>query len=215
MTIKLNSTTYAVLALLSRRPWTAYELAKHMRSSLVHAFNGRAASHLYAEARNLKKQGLADVDVQYTGRRKSQRYSITEQGRTVLASWLRKGPSTPFQDEWETMLRVIFHDQGDREGLLDALACMQEELRAFLRNAAEGMGQVLLKDAFQPHFLLNAEVMELVVSIQAARLAWLRQLSERVERGEILVAEDSIPAARNRYLELHHRVLSLLAETSR
>lgn len=214
MAAKLNSTAYAVLALLSRRPWTAYELAKHMRTSVVNVFNGRVASQLYAEARNLKKQGLANVDEQYNGRRKSQLYSITAEGRAALARWLREGPSAPFQDDWETMLRVIFHDQGDREGLLNALASMQEDLRVFLRGAAEGIGQVLLNDNFQPHFLLNAEVMELSVSIQATRLAWIKQLREQIENGESLAGENTISTARARYLELNHRILSLLAETS-
>jgi len=214
MAAKLNSTAYAVLALLSRRPWTAYELAKHMRNSVVNVFNGRVASQLYAEARNLKKLGLANVDEQYNGRRKSQLYSITEEGRAALGRWLREGPSAPFQDDWESMLRVIFHDQGDREGLLDALASMQEDLRVFLRGAAEGFGQVLLDDNFQAHFLLNAEVMELSVSIQATRLAWIKQLRKQIENGETLVGESTIPTARARYLALNHRILSLLAETN-
>lgn len=210
---KLNSTAYALLGLLARRPWTAYDLAKYMRSGLANAFNARAASQLYAEAKRLNKQGFADISVQYNGRRKSQLYSITESGRAALKTWLESGPSATFQDEWETMLRLIFQDQGSVAGMEDVLSQMEQEIRQYLLEIAEKVGNVLVNDRFAPHFLLNAEVLDLLVSIQELRLTWLKQLRQRLKDPTPLTGPETINPARNRYLQTHHRVVALLTDT--
>jgi len=41
--MRLSTTSYAILGLLDLRPWTAYELTKHMRRNL-HYFFPRAES---------------------------------------------------------------------------------------------------------------------------------------------------------------------------
>lgn len=209
---KLNSTAYALLGLLSRQPWTAYELAKHMQVSVLNAFNSRVASYLYAEAKRLHKQGLVAVSEEFHGRRKRQLYTITEAGRAALTEWLESGATAPFRDEWETMLRLLFQDQGSSEGLLDTLARMEGEIRDYLRDAAEKIGQVLVDDAFQPQSLLNAQAVEFLVSTLELRLAWVRAFRRMVEELPAVTGPDIRAQARASYLESHRRLVTLLGE---
>ena len=54
----LTSTSYAILGLLSLRPWTTYELAQQMQRALGQ-FWPRAESKLYEEPKKLVEHGLA------------------------------------------------------------------------------------------------------------------------------------------------------------
>ena len=209
---KLNSTAYALLGLLSRQPWTAYELAKYMQVSVLNAFNGRVASYLYAEAKRLHQQGLVAVSEEFQGRRKRQLSTITEAGREALAEWLAGGTTAPFRDEWETMLRLLFQDQGSNEGLLDTLARMEDEIRDYLRDAAAKIGQVLVDDAFQPQSLLNAKAVEFLVSTLELRLAWVRAFRRLAEELPAVTGPDIRAQARASYLESHRRLVTLLGE---
>ncbi len=53
----LTSTSYAILGLLSLRPWTTYELAQQMQRALGQ-FWPRAESKLYEEPKKLVEHGL-------------------------------------------------------------------------------------------------------------------------------------------------------------
>ena len=207
---KLNSTAYALLGLLSRRPWTAYELAKHMQVSVLNAFNSRVASYLYAEAKRLHRQGLVAVNEEFQGRRKRQLYTITETGRAALAEWLQAGATAPFRDEWETMLRLLFQDQCDGTGVADTLARMEREIRDYARTAAEGIGAVLVEDRFQSQFLLNAKAIELVVSTLELRLAWVEEFRRLAAALPAVAGPDTVAEARASYLESHRRLITLL-----
>ena len=83
----LTSTSYAVLGLLSIRPWSSYELTQQMDRSLGR-FWPRAVSKLYEEPKKLVSHGLARSAVQQNGRRRRTVYTITAKGRRALAEWL-------------------------------------------------------------------------------------------------------------------------------
>ena len=56
---KLTPTSYALLGLLARKPWSAYELNAHMQYSVLNAFWPRAASGVYSEPKKLVANKLA------------------------------------------------------------------------------------------------------------------------------------------------------------
>lgn len=207
---KLNSTAYALLGLLSRRPWTAYELAKHMQVSVLNAFNSRVASYLYAEAKRLHKQGLVTLTEEFQGRRKRQLYTITESGRAALAEWLEAGETASFRDEWETMLRLLFQDQCNGAGVEDTLARMEAEIRDYARTAAEKIGAVLVENRFQPQSLLNAKAAELVVATLELRLAWVEEFRRQMAELPSVTGPQTVAPARAGYLDIHRRLITLL-----
>lgn len=129
----LTTTSYAVLSLLSLRPWTTYELAKQMQRSL-HWIWPRAESKVYEEPRKLVAHGLARARRRYTGQRASTIYTITAAGRRALRNWVsRSGAPGPVL-EFEAMLRVFAADRADVESLrrtLDAVRAETESWQEF------------------------------------------------------------------------------------
>ena len=83
----LTTTSYAVLGLLSIKPWSSYELTRQMDRSLGRVWP-RAVSKLYEEPKKLASHGLARSAIQQNGRRRRTVYTITAKGRRALAEWL-------------------------------------------------------------------------------------------------------------------------------
>jgi len=84
---ELNTTSYAMLGMLAIRPWSTYELAKHLDRSLRPLWP-RARSHLFKEPKKLVDHGLAEAAEERVGRRPKTVYTITETGREALREWL-------------------------------------------------------------------------------------------------------------------------------
>jgi PadR family transcriptional regulator AphA len=116
---RLTTTSYALLGLLALRPWTAYELTQQMRRSMHYVWP-KSESLLYTEPKKLVDAGLARVTHQRRGDRTRAQYRITAAGHRALEDWLDTEPAAPLF-ELETMLRVIFADQGTPEQLTRAL----------------------------------------------------------------------------------------------
>jgi PadR family transcriptional regulator, regulatory protein AphA len=115
----LPTTSYAILGMLALRPWTAYELTRQLRRSLSYCWP-KAESVLYDEPKRLVRLGLATARQEPVGRRTRTAYAITGEGRRALEAWLATEPGPP-RFEFETMLRLVYADQGTKEELLDAV----------------------------------------------------------------------------------------------
>ncbi|WP_435209076.1 PadR family transcriptional regulator [Streptomyces sp. bgisy034] len=115
----LTTTSYAILGLLAVRPWSTYELARQMDRSLGRLWP-RAQSKIYEEPKKLVRRGLALAERGSVGRRPRTVYSITPQGRRLLADWLREPGAGPVLES-EQLLKVFFADSGTTA---DALATL-------------------------------------------------------------------------------------------
>ena len=116
----LTTTSYAILGLLSVKPWTSYDLAQQMDRSLGRMWP-RATSKIYEEPKKLVAHGMAHAREESVGRRKRTLYSITAKGRRALAAWLDEPGEGPVL-EFEQMLKVFFSDSGTKTGTLATLA---------------------------------------------------------------------------------------------
>lgn len=133
----LPTTGYAVLGMLALRPWSAYELTQQARRSLNYCWP-TAESVLYDEPKRLVRLGLATAKREAAGRRTRTVYTITGQGRHMLAQWLATPPSPPHL-ETEAMLRLLYADQGREQDLMDTVRAT----RAWaLAQAPAGLAQV-------------------------------------------------------------------------
>lgn len=137
MSPRPTPTTFALLGLLAVRPWTAYELAGQTERSLRY-FWPRSQAHVYAEVKRLVTLGYADATTEENGRRPRTSYAITAAGRAALTEWLGTPPAEP-QIEVETLLRLMFADQGSREDLLATLRSTRETAEGVKRA---GTGQL-------------------------------------------------------------------------
>ena len=115
-TPSLTSTSYAILGLLSVRPFTTYEIAQQMDRALGH-FWPRARSKIYEEPKKLVAVGLATATPDCHGRRPRTVYAITPGGRQALAAWLGR-PSAPPALEFEHLVKVFFCEAGSKSELL-------------------------------------------------------------------------------------------------
>ena len=78
----LTTTSYAILGLLSLRPWTTYELAQQMQRALGQ-FWPRAESKLYEEPKKLVAHGRRDS-------RPRMAYEVVVSGRGLTIDMLPK-----------------------------------------------------------------------------------------------------------------------------
>jgi DNA-binding PadR family transcriptional regulator len=127
-TSPLTTTSYAVLGLLSIKPWSSYELTQQMDRSLGRIWP-RAVSKLYEEPKKLASHGLARSAVQQNRRRTRTVYTITPQGRRALAEWLGQPGDGPALES-EQLLKVFFAENGTKADLLATLAAAQAWARA-------------------------------------------------------------------------------------
>ena len=90
--MRLSTTSYAILGLLDLRPWTAYELTKHMRRNL-HYFFPRAESGIYGEFKKLTSSGMANAEASSQGDRRAQRTRSPTRAAGPYRSGCRRRPS--------------------------------------------------------------------------------------------------------------------------
>jgi PadR family transcriptional regulator AphA len=134
-----TTSTYALLGLLSLRPWSAYELAQQATRSLRYA-HPRTESHLYEEAKRLLRLGWANTHIEHQGRRQRTIYEITDDGRRALHAWFATPPRNP-QLDFEALLRLLFADQTDK-ATLDR--CLEETAAHARQLSDDAIQRVLL-----------------------------------------------------------------------
>ncbi len=142
---ELNTTSFAMLGMLAIRPWSTYELAKHVDHSLRPLWP-RARSNLFNEPKKLVAHGLAVGTEETVGRRPRTIYTITPAGRRALRKWLGTPGEGPVL-EFEQLLKVFFADHGTKSDALSAVATIKQwaqdrnaENIAVARNYITGEG---------------------------------------------------------------------------
>lgn len=129
MASRLTTSSYAVLGLLAIRPWAGYELTQQATRSLRFAWP-KSERLLYTEPKKLVEHGLATAQQESVGQRHRTVYSITDEGRDALASWMATSPQPPVL-EAEALLRLLFAENGtvdDLVAVLDEMAADAAEL---------------------------------------------------------------------------------------
>ncbi len=166
-----SATAFALLGLLSLRPWTTYELARQVRRSL-NWFWPRAERQLYDEPKRLVAGGLATAAKEHTGMRPRTVYKITPLGRHALKRWLDE-PAAARTSEFEAMLKVFFADAGSLAQLVTTLSAIQHEATDRLAELAVLTGQALAADApFPKRLHLGALTVRLHVEQEEAIARW-------------------------------------------
>jgi DNA-binding PadR family transcriptional regulator len=169
MASKLTPTSYALLALLAQKPWSAYELTGFMRTSNLRAIWPRAESRLYAEPKRLVAQGFASARIERHGGRKRTVYRITPEGRSALADWL-KLPSKRFTYESEAMLKVSHAEMAELTGMIEEIRAEAEDdlrisAKAFANRLDGGVD-------FPERVHVSALVAQFCIEMMHARLRW-------------------------------------------
>lgn len=122
----MTTSSYAVLALLDLRPWTAYELTHQAQRSLRYAWP-KSERLLYSEPKKLVELGYAATHTEETGKRSSNVYRITEEGRRTLGEWAGSRTQPP-RFEIEALLKLLFADHGTIDDVLRALGELEADI---------------------------------------------------------------------------------------
>lgn len=137
----MTTSSYAVLALLDLRPWTAYELTQQAQRSLRYAWP-KSERLLYSEPKKLVERGLANSQKEERGGRTRTVYSITAEGSAALDKWTRTRTQPP-RLEFEALLRLLFADHGSREDLFRSLDELEGDIAEHHQAIVELMDSYL------------------------------------------------------------------------
>jgi PadR family transcriptional regulator AphA len=141
MAPRMTTSSYAVLALLSLKPWTGYELTHQAQRSLRYAWP-KSERLLYSEPKKLVILGYAATHKEETGKRSRNVYEITDEGREVLAGWTETKTQPP-RFEIEALLRLLFADHGSPEAVQGALDELEADVSDHHQAIVELMGSYL------------------------------------------------------------------------
>ncbi len=122
---ELTTTSYAMLGMLAIRPWTTYELARHMERGVGRLWPPSARSNLFNEPKKLVALGLARATEDAVGNRPRTVYAITAKGRRALKTWLDT-PGEPTRLESEQLLKLFFAEHGTTAQARATVAAISE-----------------------------------------------------------------------------------------
>ena len=103
------STHYAVLGMLTLRPMSGYDVRATIAESIAY-FWAESYGQIYPTLKRLAREGLVTKRGERGLSRTRHVYSITEQGRAVLADWLRR-PAEPRVPRNELLFKMFFARQ--------------------------------------------------------------------------------------------------------
>lgn len=211
---KLTTTSFALLGLLQRQPWSAYELTRYMRNSILRAIWPRAESHLYSEPKLLLKRGYVECREEHNGARKRAVYSITDSGLAALSSWLQEQRDSEFRFEYELLVRLAFAETVDTPWVVHYLNQVREEALRDAEVARLGVDAVLEQASWKEHpgAPYTGAILLLIADQLEARINWAATTSERFMRLAEQEAEaGELPGlARELYEEASQRLSRIL-----
>jgi len=188
---EMSANAYAILGLLAARPWSAYELASHMKkNSNLRQIWPRAESKIYQAPKDLEAAGWAKGRKERNGGRVRTVYRITPKGRRALRKWLDEPAAAPYF-ELEGALKVACATAGTIEQLRATLQFGEERRRQRLREFAAGVPELLDEGFTIPERVhTSALVAGLVARIARALGEWNEWAQQAIADWEDVELDD-------------------------
>ncbi|QDX81870.1 hypothetical protein B9N43_11775 [Denitratisoma sp. DHT3] len=206
---RLTPTSYTLLGLLARRPWSAYELNKYMQLSALRRIWPRAESRIYEEPKKLAALGLASLAEEYQGARKRSVYRITAAGRRALAAWFAE-PGAELVYEYETLVKLLNGDHCDDATLLALIEEVRRQAREEARQVMAACEQILEEGWRIPETAEhNGLVIGFIRENIEARLRWADAAEKRLGERRRSRAETAEARARRWYRDEIERLQAL------
>jgi DNA-binding PadR family transcriptional regulator len=180
VTQKLTTTSYAVLAQVAVRPWSAYELAQQRVRYFRYTWPA-AESAIYREVKRLDAMGLIEGTKEYTGKRARTVYTIGDTGKEALREWLGT-PVAPFSMEFEAILRVFVAPLGTKEELIGTLEQVLADARDMLGFASHVKQEFIDGiNVTQDQAYIRAIAVDFFISHLNTVAAWAERTLKEVE----------------------------------
>lgn len=177
--VRLPTTSYAILGLLTFGEQSGYDLTKMVNSS-VGFFWTPAKSQIYGELRRLVSLGYAtEREVAQSTRPDKRLYAITPEGEDALREWLDESEAEPDTFKSAFLVKLFFGQHMDRDALVAQVEGYrrhaQEELAEFRRIEKDIAGHPA---TFYPYLTLKCGLANARATIRWAD-AVLKELENR------------------------------------
>jgi PadR family transcriptional regulator AphA len=176
------SVQYAILGLLSWRPFSGYELKKVIAASNIFYWSGNN-NQIYTALVQLHEQGWVTQEIEYQDSLPAKKiYAITAKGREALRRWLLAKPELPeFRNP--SLVQLAWADILDGDELDDLLASYEEELRVQMLMQKEQTQRQGVSPARTPREAYLWQMIDQnAVSTYESELKWVRKLREGLKR---------------------------------
>ncbi|ONI92180.1 hypothetical protein ALI22I_05110 [Saccharothrix sp. ALI-22-I] len=118
------SLRYALIALLTGRPMTGYDLSKSFSRSVAHVWHA-PDSQIYPELNRMERDGLLDsVEVPWGKKGTKKEYHVTDAGLADFRKWM-ESPLVPQRQRDPAYLKAAYFDFADPEAVRDQLRQQQ------------------------------------------------------------------------------------------
>ncbi len=176
---RLTVTSYSLLAQLSLRQWSTYELAQQKVRYFRYVWP-RAESAIYREVKRLAEDGLVAATREHTGKRARSVYSITETGLDALRAWIDT-PVSPFAMEFEGMIRLFVAHIGSTDQITSAIEQVQDDARQMLEFGGEVKLEYLEgRGALQDQVYIRAHAIDFFISLLNMMDDWSTRTLEEI-----------------------------------
>lgn len=174
---------YAILGLLSWRPFSGYELRKFFSESVALYWSGNS-NQVYPTLVQLHKDGLVESEVRQQGNYPPGKvYSLTPAGESALREWVTSDPAVP-QTRNAFLTQLAWADRLDEAELASLLDRYEHEVqmkllmqRELIRRGPEGPARTPREE------LLWSMIGEHDCALYEAELRWLQRLRDALAEG--------------------------------
>lgn len=147
-----------ILGLLSHEELTGYEIKKRMDTTLKYFWSASYGS-IYPALNDLVNRGLATKREDKENKRNKLIYTITDDGRNYLKEWLTV-PVEKDELRYETMLKIFFGNEQDKEQVLSHIKLFGEKIEKelpYLLKAEKVLKDCLDDDIAHKYYLLTVK----------------------------------------------------------
>jgi len=172
-----------ILGLLSHENLTGYEIKKWMDTTL-HFFWSASYGSIYPTLREITANGFATKSETRESGRDKAIYSITQQGREHLLSWLAK-PVDKDELRYETMLKLFFGAEAGAEITKLHIDIFEAKARgelSYLMKGIKNLESVLDREEAHLYYHLTAMF---GVKVFNAYLDWCREAKKILEKRKV------------------------------
>jgi DNA-binding PadR family transcriptional regulator len=185
----------AILACLTERPMTGYELAKTFDSSIGFFWK---ADHqqIYRELSRLRDRGhIQGREVVQSGKPNKLVYTLTPEGRAALRHWAAR-PSIPSSIKDDLLVRLYALDSIDIEPLRDDLMARLEYHRDRLSRYERILGKRFPQGTASPADLGKLLLLRMGLRYERAAAEWCEEALDILPSGAKLAGVTPIDGGR-------------------
>ena len=161
------SLRFVLLALLSKKRTTGYDMGRRLQRELSHIWAARL-QQIYVELAKLEAQGLVESEsIQPPKRPRQKIYSLTTSGIRALDQWLEE-PAAPVSFKNDLLVKLFCMERLPDDFIIARLEERQADFEAMARSLRDRLTDARRTTPDQLGYLLTLESALSTVEVQAS-----------------------------------------------